>query len=97
METLMTPKQKDALDQLMDRFEKSKNENMKCIICSHSGADGRGIILTQNAPAVPMIFAICYSCKQLPGYEEEVQRRTIEFLIEQGRFDLIPSQDGETL
>lgn len=94
----LTPEQQKAIDNIIHKMEESKKHDMRCIVCEDMTRD-RGIVCTGPAPSVPIIIGLCYPCKNLPGYEDEVKARTVDFLIEKGRYDLLQweeSEDDET-
>lgn len=90
----ITPDQENAIKALLETMEKSKQFDMKCIICSDMTRD-RGLVCTGPAPSVPILIGICYPCKHLPDFENAVRQRVREFLIEQGRYDLLEGEGGE--
>ena len=84
----LTQEQQDAMDTILRKVDESKAGTMRCLICNEPTYD-RGVVLTPRPPAVPILIGLCYPCKNLPLYEEEVQRRVGEYLISIGREDLL--------
>ena len=52
--------------------EAEKIEN-PCIICQDLTFK-KGIAFTPRPPTQPLLFPLCYACRQLPGYQDEVNQ-----------------------
>lgn len=84
----LTPEQEAAINRIIEKLERSKQGLMRCLICNEQ-TEERGLVFTQRPPAVPIIIGLCYPCKNLPLYEEEIQARIREYLISIGRENLL--------
>ena len=93
-EVTLTAEQEAAIEQVLLRIEQSKFRSMRCMICEEDTYD-RGLVCTNPAPSVPMIIGLCYPCKNLPNYEQEVQRRIGVYLRSIGREDLLGGKSDE--
>ncbi len=90
----MTPEQQEALENILKQVEESRRKPMKCLICEDATYD-RGLVCAGPAPASVILYGLCYPCKNLPNFDQEIQRKTVEFLIAIGREDLLPDK-GDT-
>jgi hypothetical protein len=86
--TELTPEQEVAAQKILERVEETKKGTMRCLICNEDTHD-RGLVFTHHPPAIPIIIGLCFPCKNLPAYEEEVQRCIREYLRSVGREDLL--------
>lgn len=84
----LTQEQQDAMDTILRKVDESKAGTMRCLICNEPTYD-RGLVCAGPAPATVIMMGLCYACKNLPSYEEEVQRCIREYLLSIGREDLL--------
>lgn len=84
----LTPEQEKVIETVLRELDRSKEGLMKCLICNEQTHE-RGLVCTGPSPSVPIIIGLCYPCKNLPHYDEEIQRRIREYLISIKREDLL--------